>query len=267
MAKRHDGKLARQGSPKARINATKNRKGYRVFQSSKYLGFFRTKKEAEKCVRIMTFPDQQHVKREPPKPYKYVASKSTKKKTVYYGVMRVRTKGQWTKKYFPWCESPETAAEMVAEYLQTTAGSIKANKSQRESPAQSAERMAFLSKVFRGWIPADLENAVSYRGQASSLQACGPAAYVAGLLGKEDQWRGAVLKVWDAMPLAERSKLHGLGSRDQSMVRHGARALHDLLSLSFAMWGRWSIPRLTSMPWPVNVRKEVAPNPRTASCR
>ena len=54
-----------------------------------------------------------------------------------------------------------------------------------------------------------------------------PAAYVAGLLGKEDRWRHGILKIWDAMPLADRSKLHGLGSRDKNMVRDGARALHE----------------------------------------
>ena len=90
------------------------------------------------------------------------------------------------------------------------------------------------------------------------MQSCGPAAYVAGLLGKEDQWRHGMLKIWDAMPLAERSKLHGLGSRDKNMVRDGARALHDLLSLSFALWAGWSIPRLRSMSWPVDVMKAIA---------
>ena len=67
-----------------------------------------------------------------------------------------------------------------------------------------------------------------------------------------------MLKIWDAMPLAERSKLHGLGSRDKNMVRDGARALHDLLSSSFALWAGWSIPRLRSMSWLVDVMKAIA---------
>ena len=46
---------------------------------------------------------------------------------------------QWTKKYFPWCETPKEAAKMVAEYLKTTAESIKVKKSEWESPEQSAD--------------------------------------------------------------------------------------------------------------------------------
>lgn len=93
----------------------------------------------------------------------------------------------------------------------------------RESPAQSAERVAFLSEVFDGWVPADLAGAVSFRGQAFSLQASGPAAYVAGLLGKDDRWRHGMLKIRDAMPLAERLKSCGLGSRDEIMVWDGTK--------------------------------------------
>ena len=63
--------------------------------------------------------------------------------------------------------------------------------------------MALLCEVFRGWVPADLENMVSFRGRASFLQACGPAAYVAGLVGKEARWRDTVLEVWEAMPSSE----------------------------------------------------------------
>ena len=36
------------------------------------------------------------------------------------------------------------------------------------------------------------------------MQACGPAAYVAGLVGKEGRWRDAVLQIWEAMPFSER---------------------------------------------------------------
>ena len=35
------------------------------------------------------------------------------------------------------------------------------------------------------------------------MQACGPAAYVAGLVGKEARWRDTVLEVWEAMPSSE----------------------------------------------------------------
>ena len=247
---------------KPRINAIKGRKGCRVFDGKKYVGCFRSKKAANKFIREKTTSGDQLVEHEPgPKPYKYVRGKSTKRKTVYYGVMRVpgqRAK-EWTKKYFPRCESPKAAANMVAEYLQTTAENIKVSKCEWQSPAQSTERVAFLSEVFHGWVPADLAGAVSFRGQASSLQTFGPAAYVAGLLGKEDRWRHGMLKIWDRMPLAERSKLHGLGSRDEDMVRDGARALHDLLSLSFALWAGWSIPRLRSMSWPVDVMQAIVP--------
>ena len=54
-------------------------------------------------------------------------------------------------------------------------------------------------------------NAVIFRGDASSMQACGPVAYVAGLLGKEAPGRDAVLKIWEAMPSSERVRLQGLG--------------------------------------------------------
>ena len=185
---------------------------------------------------------------------------------MYQGAIWTQTKvgkqTQWTKKYFPRVKSPKAAAELVAEYLETTLRSIKVGKSSRESPAQSADRMALLCEVFRGWVPADLENAVSFRGRASFLQACGPAAYVAGLVGKEDRWRDAVLEIWEAMPSSERVRLHTMGSRDRTLALDGARALHAFLSLVVVRWAGWSIPRLGSMSWPVDIKKEIAPQPQ-----
>ena len=100
------------------------------------------------------------------------------------------------------------------------------------------------------------------------MQVCGPAAYVAGLVGKEDRWRGAVLEIWEAMPSSERVRLHTMGSRDRTLALDGARALHAFLSLVVARWAGWSIPRLGSMSWPVHMKKEITPpNPKTASCR
>ena len=127
-----------------RINACKDRKGYRVFARSTYLGYFTSKKKAENFIRNYgADDDRQHVEfQSEPKFYNYVRSKSTQKKTMYYGVMRVQRKidKQWTKKYFPWCHSPKEAANMVAEYLETTSDNIKDNKVERESPEQSVEQ-------------------------------------------------------------------------------------------------------------------------------
>ena len=108
---------------------------------------------------------------------------------------------------------------MVAEYLETTLRSIKVKKASQEAPARSADRMAFLCEMFRGWVPADLLSSVSFRGKASSLQAYGQAAYVAGLLGKEDRWRDAVLKIWEAMPPSERVRLRGWGHAARPWLR------------------------------------------------
>ena len=244
----------RQG-PKPRINKTRDRKGYRVFKGKCYLGFFCSKKEAAACVREND--ESTGKKLAPKRVYRYVQSHETKTKTVYYGVVRVP--GTDGKKYFPRCDTPAGAAKWVAEYLHTVPKDMKVAKAERETPDQSADRMAILSRLFEGWIPADLASAITFRRRASSLQTSGPAAYVAGLLGKEDAWKEGLVQVWDAMPPAERLKVHGLGSRDKSMVQAGARALHDMLSLGFALWAGWSIPRLRSMPWPVNVKAEVVP--------
>ena len=148
---------------------------------------------------------------------------------------------------FPRAKSPKAAAASVAEYLETTLRSIKLGKSSRESPAQSADRMALLCEVFRGWVPADLENAVSFRGRASLLQACVPAAYVAGLVGKEVRWRDAVLKIWEVMSSSERVRLQKMESRDRTLALDGARALHDFLSWTVALRAGWPIPGLGSM--------------------
>ena len=172
---------------------------------------------------------------------------------------KVGQQTQWTNKFFPRVKSPKAAAALVAEYLETTLKSMKVDKASRELPAHSADRMAFLCEVFHGWVPADLENAVEFRRRASSLQACGPAAYVAGLVGKEDRWRSAVLKIWEAMPSSERVRLQTMGSRDKTLALDGARALHDFLSLTVALWAGWSIPRLGSMSWPVDIKKEITP--------
>ena len=256
MTKRHGNRgVVKQ---RIRINATKDRSGYRVFRGRSYLGFVRFKKQAETFARAQETV-QQPARRVTSRTYKYVHQKTTKNKTVYYGVMRVNgSSKKRTKKYFPRCATPKAAAEMVAEYLCTTPEDIKhMKKSGRESPRQSADRMACMCDLFDGWVPADLSNAISFRGQASSLQTSGPAMYVAGLIGREDRWRDALIDVWNAMPLSERMKLQWLGSRDESMAQDGARTLHDCLSLTFVLWAGWSIPKLRSLSWPVNIQKEI----------
>ena len=240
---------------KTRINKMANRKGYRVFNGTTYIGFFRAKRKAEACVREHDQSTQQAPSRAIL--YKYVKSMKTKKRMVYFGVVRVV--GTKKKMYFPRCDNQADAAAMVAEYLETEIKDIKLSKSERETPEQSADRVALVSGLFRGWVPADLDSAITFRRQASSLQASGPAAYVAGLLGKEDRWKKGLVQVWDAMPPAERLKLHGLGSRDKSMVQAGAQALHALLSMGFVLWAGWSIPRLRSMSWPANLKAEMIP--------
>ena len=150
-------------------------------------------------------------------------------------------------------DAPATTTNMVAGYLNIDDKTVQVNKAQRNAPEESAERLAVLSYLFEGWAPADLTSAVRFRGQASSMQMSGPAAYVAGLLGKEDLWRQGLAQVWNAMPPTERLRLPGIASRDNHTVQEGARALHDLLSLSCALWAGWSIPTLWTRSWPVNV--------------
>ena len=89
-----------------------------------------------------------------PKMYKYVLTRQTQKGPMYQGAIWTKTKVgkqmRWAKKFFPRAKSPKAAAELVAEYLETTLRSIKVGKSSRESPAQSADRMALLCEVFVG---------------------------------------------------------------------------------------------------------------------
>ena len=108
MTKRHVAKPPGESVPRCRINETQDRKGYRVFQGKSYLFFFRGRKKAEQFIRDRH--DQapacrkRHVQDKPrTTQYRYVAQKKTKKKTVYYGVLRVQGSKdkQWTKKYFP----------------------------------------------------------------------------------------------------------------------------------------------------------------------
>ena len=248
-----------------RIYKAKGKNGCRAFLGRKYMGYFASKKAArealDKSKPILKATLVEKAAEQ--KVYKYVITRQGKKGPTYRGAIwtktKVRKQMQRTKKYFPWVKSPKAAAELVAEYLETTLQSIKVGKSSRESPAQSADRMALLCEVFHGWVPADLENAVSFRGRASFLQACGPAAYVAGLVGKETRWRDAVLEIWEAMPSSERVRLHMMGSRDRTLALDGARTLHTFLSLVVVCWAGWSIPRLGLLNWPVDIKNAIAP--------
>ena len=250
---------------KPRLYKTKGKSGCRAYLGRRYVGFFSSMQAAHEALDKSKPIEKAKVveKVAEPKMYKYVLTRQTQKGPTYQGAIWTKTKVgkqmRWAKKFFPRAKSPKAAAELVAEYLETTLRSIKVGKSSREPPAQSADRMALLCEVFRGWVPADLENAVSFRGRASCLQACGPAAYVAGLVGKEDRWRDAVLEIWEAMPSSERVRLHTMGSRDRTLALDGARALHAFLSLVVVRWAGWSIPRLGSMSWPVDIQKEIAP--------
>ena len=274
MTKRIAAKVA-TGVLQPRYYKAKDKAGVRVYVGRQYMGYFASKKAAVDAFedKPANMSDQSLVEQIPEvsksenmsdqKAYKYVIRRTGKKGPTYHGVIRVqkkiKQKTQWTKKYFPRAKTPKKATAMVADYLETTLGSIKVGKSSRELPEQSADRMAFLCEVFRGWTPADLQNAVSFRAEASSLQVYGPAAYVAGLIGKEDRWRGAVVKIWEAMPSSERMRLYGMGSRDKTLALDGACALHGFLSLTVALWAGWSIPRLGSMSWPVDIKKEIVP--------
>ena len=169
---------------KPRINPISDKRGYRVHKGRGYLGFFSSKKKAEDFVRNLTAPDTPQRQQVESKPYKYVRSMTRKRKKVYYGVKWVRAQGkrEWSKTYFPRFDSPHKAAAAVAKYMKTTAGNIRVNKSQRESPAQSLERVAFLSKVFRGWIPADLANCENSYTAGCSSEASWASSEVGKLL-------------------------------------------------------------------------------------
>ena len=267
MTKRHVEKRVTKGAGgmTLRFYKVKGKTGVRAYRGSKYVGFYSSRQAAsDSLCKSKPLEQKQVIEKEAvQKVYKYVIRRQTKKGPVYQGAIWTQTKVgqqmQWTKKFFPRVKSPKAAAALVAEYLETTLGSIKVEKSARELPAQSADRMAFLCDVFRGWVPADLQNAVSFRGRASSLQVGGPAAYVAGLIGKEERWRDAVLKIWEAMPSSERARLQQMGSRDKPLALDGARAFHEFLSLTVVVWAGWSIPRLGSMSWPVDIKKAIVP--------
>ena len=251
-----------------RFYKTQDKPGFRTYIGRKSVGYFVSKKAADDAIHKPLV--EQKPERTAQKAYKYVVSRQTKKGPMYQGAIwtqkKTKNRTQRFKKSFPRAKSPKAAAALVAEYLETPLTKIKMEKSSRELPTQSAARMTFLCEVFHGWVPADLENAVIFRGSASSMQACGPAAYVAVLLGKEARWRDAVLKIWEAMPSSERVRLQGLGSRDKTLAQHGARALHTFLSLIVVMWAGWSTPRLGSMSWPVDIGKEIVPpTPRQQS--
>ena len=99
---------------------------------------------------------------------------------------------------------------MIVDYLGTEGNNIKVNKAERLLPGESAECLTVLSGLFEGWVPADLASAVTFRGQASSMQMSGPTAYVAGLLGEEDRWKNGLVQVWNAMPPSKLLQLPGL---------------------------------------------------------
>ncbi len=259
---------ASNGQPPRVYEAGKGKPGYRVFLGRKYLAYFRFKKDADKCVRerlAAAKPGQG--KCAGPRAYKHVMARRNKTYTVYYGkVHETSGNGHRTTKYFQVCDSPAEAANQVAKYLQEDVKSMKVRRNRREWTRPSADRMAFMSGVFRGWMPADLASAIAFRRRGSSLQVSCPGAYVAGLLGKEDRWKDMLLQVWEAMLPRERAKLHGLGSRDESLAKEGAQVLHGMLSMALALWAGWSIPKLGHMPWPRYVKATiVAPPPAKAT--
>ena len=264
MTKRHVAGQKNAAKAKPRLYRSEGKRGCRAYLGRKYVGYFASAQAAHKAITKQRKKETIRKMAEQ-KVYKYVITRKTNKGPIYQGAIWTQSKEgqqtttQWTKKFFPRAKSPKAAAAYVAEYLGTSLKSIKVKKAMREVPEHSADRMAFLCEVFRGWCPPDLENAVSFRGKASDLPACGPAAYVAGLVGKEDRWRAGVLKIWEAMPFSERVRLHKMGSHDKSLAEDGARAFHDFLSLTFVLWAGWTIPRLGSMSWPVDIRKEIVP--------
>ena len=133
-----------------RYYKSKGKAGYRMYHGRKYLGYGILKPEAISKQKTLAL-----------KMYKHVITRQTKKGPRYHGAIwvqkKIKKRTRWAKKYFPRAKSPKEAAAMVAEYLETTLGSIKVEKSSRGSPARSADRMAFLCEIVRGWVPADLK--------------------------------------------------------------------------------------------------------------
>ena len=195
--------------------------------------------------------------RPPPVPFKHVLPTRTKSSLVFTAV--VREQGTRRKVYLGRSTTAAGAATLAADYLQTPVKDLARQKAQRETPQQSIARVRALLVAFKGWVLADLACAVVFRRRASFMQEQGPAIYVAGLIGKDHAWKAALNSVWAHLPVTERLQLCLLGSRDLNARVKAARVAHDLLSVGFALWAGWTVPRLGYMPWPVDFKRELVP--------
>ena len=151
------------------------------------------------------------------------------------------------------------AANLAAEYLQTSVNNLCRQKAHRETPEQSCARVKALLQAFKGWVPGDLASGIDFRKTSDHMQEHGPAVYVAGLLGKEDPWKKALATVWAHLPLAQRLQVGLLSSRDTKTKEHAARIVHDVFAVSLGLWAGWTVPRLGHMSWPVDIDVELVP--------
>ena len=99
---------------------------------------------------------------------------------------------------------------MVADYHGVSIQQKVRPKSERVQPKVSADRFKVLMSAFKGWVPADVSDAVSLRQADPWLFVVAPGVHVGALMGKEAPWRAAVLEAWQNTPDRQRWQIAGL---------------------------------------------------------
>ena len=151
---------------------------------------------------------------------------------------RVRQPGTDTKRYVGSSDSQKHLARKIAKTMGNQAAPRWRKKRDRRPVTETMERFKMLTEIFKGWRPRDLSGAVQRRGQAAMMIVQAPGMYVAFLMGREHQWRDAVLKTWGATDNAQRLSIAGLDSNDEPMQLEASKAMHNMLSDAFSEWAR-----------------------------
>ena len=126
--------------------------------------------------------------------HRHVLKTIAKGKLCFRAVVRERNSRK--KVYLGTTASVKEAADLAAEYLRTPVEDLSRKKAWRESAEESCGRVSALLKAFQGWVPADLASSIEFRRASGHMQEQAPAAYVAGLFGKEAPWKRALANVW-----------------------------------------------------------------------
>ena len=238
---------SRQGK-KAGSETKKTVMGYKVEFRGRYLGFCKTRADAESKLD-KHIPGDTHTKDDQPiRKFKYV-----------YPFWRAN-KWQWVAKRgtnSKAFDSELAAATHISQLCAKPLAKLKLGKRSRLSTTSAQDRFCELCQLFAGWIPADFASAVRMRKDYNRFHVECPGLYVFALLAKEHPFRECLCRAWSGASNADCVSIVGASGPERSLQTEAAKVMHAVFSKAWHSWRRMTSTSREDKFWMQHVHRNV----------